>query len=96
MMDLREAEFNLTVIGFTPDELGEVLDPRAPAPGGGGRSLAEQFMVPFSTLNARGKNVRLHGWGSVSSPSWAAMRQLMRPRLRPASMGRRLPAVVGP
>jgi len=53
MMDLREAEFNLTVIGFTPDELGEVLDPLAPAPGGGGRSLAEQFMVPpFSTLSA--------------------------------------------
>lgn len=54
LLDLREAEFDLTVIGFTPDELGELLDPTEPVSGTVRRSLAEQFMVPpFSTLNAR-------------------------------------------
>lgn len=54
LLDLREAEFDLTVIGFTPDELGELLDVPGAAPGTVRRSLADQFMVPpFSTLNAR-------------------------------------------
>lgn len=54
LLDLRDAEFDLTVLGFTPDELGELLDPPGPAPSTQRRTLAEQFMVPpFSTLNAR-------------------------------------------
>lgn len=54
LIDLREAEFDLTVIGFTPDELGELLDAPGSGSGAGGGSLADQFMVPpFSTLNAR-------------------------------------------
>lgn len=54
LVDLREAEFDLTVIGFTPDELGDLLEPPGPASATARRSLANQFMVaPFSTLNAR-------------------------------------------
>ncbi|AJG19058.1 DNA methyltransferase [Cupriavidus basilensis] len=55
LADLRDADFDLSVIGFDAGELAELLDPPQPGPpGGGAGSLAEQFMVPpFSTLNAR-------------------------------------------
>lgn len=55
LADLRDADFDLSVIGFDETELAELLDPPAPpGPGTGRRSLADQFMVPpFSTLNAR-------------------------------------------
>ncbi|MBU66426.1 MAG: chromosome partitioning protein ParB [Cupriavidus sp.] len=54
LIDLRDTDFDLTVIGFTPDELGELMDPPGPTAGTQRRSLADQFMVPpFSTLNAR-------------------------------------------
>ncbi|KJK22112.1 chromosome partitioning protein ParB [Burkholderiaceae bacterium 16] len=55
LADLRDADFDLSLIGFDADELAELLDPPPPGtPGGGAGSLAEQFMVPpFSTLNAR-------------------------------------------
>ena len=54
LVDLRDADFDLTVIGFTPDELSDLLDTPGSAPGTARRSLADQFMVPpFSTLNAR-------------------------------------------
>lgn len=55
LADLRDADFDLSVIGFDAGELAELLDPPPPGtPGGGAGSLAEQFMVPpFSTLNAR-------------------------------------------
>nr|DAH57937.1 MAG TPA: Putative modification methylase [Caudoviricetes sp.] len=54
LADLRDADFDLSAIGFDAGELAELLDPQPPGPTGGGRSLADQFMVPpFSTLNAR-------------------------------------------
>ncbi|WP_407059256.1 DNA methyltransferase (plasmid) [Ralstonia syzygii subsp. celebesensis] len=54
LADLRDADFDLTLIGFDETELAELLDPGDPGPGSGGGSLADQFMVPpFSTLNAR-------------------------------------------
>ena len=46
LIDLRDTDFDLTVIGFTPDELGELMDPPGPTAGTQRRSLADQFMVP--------------------------------------------------
>ncbi|AOZ06716.1 ParB/Srx family N-terminal domain-containing protein [Cupriavidus malaysiensis] len=54
LADLRDAEFDLSLIGFDAGELAELLDPGEPGPGGASKSLADRFMVPpFSTLNAR-------------------------------------------
>ncbi len=55
LLDLRDADFDLSLTGFDAGELAQLLDPPQPDPGAGGsQSLAERFLVPpFSTLNAR-------------------------------------------
>lgn len=66
LADLRDADFDLSVIGFDAGDLAELLDPPRPSsPGAGAGSLAERFMVaPFSTLNARDAawQDRKRGW----------------------------------
>lgn len=71
--ELRDADFDLTLLGFEPGELADLIGNPNSGEGGGGEgegagSLASRFMVPpFSVLNAR------EGWWQERKRGWLAM-----------------------
>jgi hypothetical protein len=72
LADLREADFDLDVLGFDESELGDLFDEPAPEAAGNGEggagSLAAKFGIPpFSVLNAR------EGWWQDRKRAWLAL-----------------------
>ena len=69
--ELRDDGFDLDLIGFSGDELADLLPPEGSGDGsgeGGTGSLADRFMVaPFSVLNAR------EGWWQDRKNAWIAL-----------------------
>ena len=73
LAELREVDFDLGLLGFDEEELGDLLDepePEAAGSGsdGGAGSLAAKFgLPPFSVLNAR------EGWWQDRKRAWLAI-----------------------
>jgi hypothetical protein len=66
LAELREADFDIDLTGFSLDEVGDLFN-EAPEPTGNG-SLADQFMIaPFSVLNAR------EGWWQNRKRLWIGL-----------------------
>ena len=70
ILELAELNFDLPLIGFSGDELKDLLgeEPDTPAPGNGAGSLSDRFGIPpFSVLNAR------EGWWQDRKRAWLAL-----------------------
>lgn len=72
--DLNDDGFDLSLIGFSPDEISNILDGDEEEAGDGAAdgkqhgSLAEKFLIPpFSVFNAR------EGWWQERKRSWLAL-----------------------
>src|ERR1700682_3760950 len=67
LAELREADFDIDLTGFSLDELDDLFNEEANEPAGNG-SLADQFMIaPFSVLNAR------EGWWQNRKRLWIGL-----------------------
>ena len=66
--DLRDAGFDMGLLGFTSQELNDLIGTPNSPPGAGAGSLADRFMIPpFSVLNAR------EGWWQDRKRAWLAL-----------------------
>lgn len=71
--DLRDMDFDLSLLGFSPQELNDLIGtpnepPEQQPEASGAGSLADRFMIPpFSVLNAR------EGWWQDRKRAWLAL-----------------------
>ena len=68
LLDLQEADFDLSLTGFDDDELGRHIGDAITSPDSGHNKLSDEFMVPpFSVINAR------EGWWQDRKRAWLAL-----------------------
>jgi ParB-like nuclease domain len=66
LSDLGAADFDLSLVGYSTDDLANMMGTGAKADGAG--SLADRFLIPpFSVLNAR------EGWWQDRKRAWLAL-----------------------
>lgn len=69
LRDLTDAGFDVSLTGFSAEEISALMDgPAESDPGAGAGSLSEKFMIPpFSVLNAR------EGWWQARKAQWIGL-----------------------